>query len=136
MSDNRTAHRAYWEFTISREAMIEAVGKKLDHHAERLAHWEGRMEYAETDLRENGIDFRDAVKPMPRTSVLAASSTPSQYFQQPVMHQEKLSVLQEAQWKVDEHRDMLKTFRSWSRALPHGPAEYTLTFDDVIFFGL
>ena len=75
--------------------------------------------------------------PGQRTMVLAASNAPgTQYFQQPTLHQEYLSALQEAQWKVDEHREALKTYRHWAAVVPKGPAEYELTFDDAVFFGL
>lgn len=133
-----TTHRATWAFIIPKVTLIDAVERKLAHHTERLEHWQARMEQAEQDVREKGIDFREAARPMQRSIALTAANNQANtaYFQQPTLHQEFITALQEAQWKVDEHREALREYQHWASALPHGPAEYTLTFDDARYFGL
>lgn len=133
----RAEHREFWTFTFSKEEMVYGVKDKIIHHTERLEHWTSSMAAAEEDLRQNGIDFRDATKPMRLMAASAISNNPATaYYQQPVMHQEKVQTLQEAQWKVEEHRGKLKEYDSWARAVAHGPAEYILGYHDIAYFGL
>lgn len=126
----KMAKRQEWTFQYTAEELTTAATAKRDYHAGRVAHWIGEQESADADLRANGITIRDAV----RVGALGASNT---YRQEPLIDNQKMRRLEEAQAKVQEHQSKTEDYERWLRAFERaGGRTLELTVDDVDFFGL
>jgi len=125
------SQRDKWTFQFAAGAVLEAAEQRMRHHRQRLVHWLARVEAAKADLKDSGIDWREAVDKRARYSG-------SQYVDQPVFDGLKLEVLREAQERVAHHRKEKDTYETWMGVLGTSDRERPLDLDfaDVVYFGL
>lgn len=117
-----------WTFPYSVRDLLAATEATFAHHQERIAHWLKQVEIAETDLTENGIDFRKAVSPGMST----------QYVAQPQFDTGKLATLREAQERVTRHQKECEDYGIWISIFRDSDPARMLDcgFSDVLYFGI
>lgn len=127
--------RSEWTFSYTIDELRPAATARLAYHVGRLAHWTEKMQAAEADLKENGIDFREVAK----RNTLSNSG----YRQQPTFDPIKLAAMEEAQGKVDHHERLVGEYKRFLRAFEHEQARgltasraLDLVPDDLEYFGL
>jgi hypothetical protein len=125
--------RTEWTFRFTAAHVLEAAEKRQAHHVARGKHWAERVEVAKTELKTDGIDWRDAVM---RQSDSVRTSTA--YVAQPVFDSTKLQALNEAQERVQHHQKHADNYAVWVNVLRTSARdrELELDFDDIVFFGL
>lgn len=125
------SQREKWTFQFAAGVVLDAADQRVRHHQQRLVHWLARVEAAKADLKDSGIDWREAVDKRSRYPS-------SQYVDQPVFDTLKLEVLREAQERVAHHRKEKDAYETWMGVLATSERDRLLDLDfaDVVYFGL
>ncbi len=120
------AKRNEWTVNYCAGHVADAAKAKCSHHEERLAHWQERMERAEAELKENGIELDEDRR-----------NTSNNL--QPRFNAVLWKTFSDCRDKVTEHRGKAQKFAAWERALTIASDRgqlVDLDVEDVEFFGL
>jgi hypothetical protein len=158
----RTSLRDEWQFTFRSSELKEKAQEKVEHHRERLNHWQSeadtlREEYvksvqeaaekATTKEAQNAEQLaaltnewldNDAAGTRSGKFRVASSMPNFQPQQIEIMGDDELyGDLQKALGKVNEHRRLVESFGRWVKLFESdNGVSRKLTYSDVAFFGL
>lgn len=158
----RTSLRDEWQFTFACSELKEKAEAKVEHHRERLNHWQAEAdklrdlyiksvqeaaEKATTKEAQNAeqlaaltADWLEADIAGTRSGKFAASNTLRGMQPQRVEimgDTEIYTELQNALAKVNEHRNQVEGFGRWVKLFgTENGGDRKLTYSDVVFFGL
>ncbi len=131
--------RVKWKFQFKADEVKAATEAKLVFHKERRDWWEKTKAEVMQKIKEGGVTIDESIVDMlgktgysnyQTLNVRAQNAGP-----QVRIDPELVQHLQEAHTKVDEHKEKMKLYQSWSEVLTAGGSQLlTLDHEDYLFF--
>lgn len=119
--------RDKWEFHFAAGQVADAALKKVAHHADRLAFWEGAKARVLKEVAEKGIEVSEAEG--------GVSNTVRGYGPQVMVRADLQKRLTECHLKMQEHAKRKADYEAWEAALRTRTVETLhLHADDYLYF--
>ena len=129
MLNSPEALRTSWKITLDYNAVLDGAREKLEFHQNRLKVWEKALEDTKVKIRERGVILDESVLEQEH-SVYSNTGRP------PAVALDNLLVkdLNEANNKINEHKDKVRSFQSWVFFLSNANGLLDLTLSDYLYF--
>ena len=117
--------RVEWEFQVTAGVLKSSCDSKVEYHARRLGWWKNELDLAESELKEKGVEFREA-------GFTGGSRLDA------VVDPQKANRVHECRKKVEWHTMKVKEYSRWLSTFSHVSESqaYQLHADDIEFFGI
>ena len=125
-SDNQ---RTLWQITLSADKVLIGAHQKLAFHMERMKTWRVAREETKVKLKTNGLVLDESVLDTEYATYSISGRPPSVAIDNTL-----LKDLNEANAKVQEHKDKVRAFQSWVEFLEAATGDLELTLSDYLYF--
>lgn len=129
MLNNSDKQRTLWRITLAAEKVLEGAKAKRDWHTQRLSVWEVARDATKVKLKTNGLVLDESVLDAEHSLYSNSGRPPGVAIDNTL-----LKDLNEANTKIQEHKDKLHAFESWVEFLEAATGDLELTLSDYLYF--
>jgi hypothetical protein len=126
-SDNQ---RTLWRITLPATKVLEGATKKLEFHKGRYDTWVKARDETKKKIRERGVILDESVLAESVEAMYSNSGRPPSA----IIDNTLMKDLDEANRKIQEHKDKCRSFESWIEFLEAATGDLELTLSDYLYF--
>ena len=129
MLNNSDNQRTLWRITLPASKVHEGAVAKLQYHQNRLKVWENAREETKQKIKERGVILDESVLDEEHSKYSNSGRAPSVALDNLLVKD-----LNEANNKINEHKDRVSGFQSWVFFLENATGDLELTLSDYLYF--
>lgn len=130
MLNNSDNQRTLWRITLPALEVLDGASRKLDFHLDRMKVWEDAREATKVKIKERGVILDESVLAQSTEALYSNSGRPPVA----VIDNTLMKDLNEANSKIQEHKDKVRAFQSWVEFLTAAKGDLELTLSDYLYF--
>ena len=130
MLNNSDNQRTLWRITLPALEVLDGASRKLDFHLDRMKVWEDAREATKVKIKERGVILDESVLAQSAEALYSNSGRPPVA----VIDNTLMKDLNEANSKIQEHKDKVRAFQSWVEFLTAAKGDLELTRSDYLYF--
>ena len=130
MLNNSDNQRTLWRITLPALEVLDGASRKLDFHLDRMKVWEDAREATKVKIKERGVILDESVLAQSAEALYSNSGRPPVA----VIDNTLMKDLNEANSKIQEHKDKVRAFQSWVEFLTAAKGDLELTLSDYLYF--